>query len=204
WSVYYDPQSVDSASVVVDFDSCWVGRQGVNMLTLVRQLHALGRIDLALTRTDHQPISGEGIISRIGIVVIDNISGKMPGDTTYTPLTITPADARMVDPLGKDLPLQGVSKELVVQGMISEPPLAPGSQAAVFPNPTRDEIYVQTASDSPASLRLHDLTGKMVMAQDFPAAAHKRLQLSALRAGVYLLGVTNAAGEFQVRVTKVD
>jgi hypothetical protein len=204
WSIQYDPNLVDSASVTVDFDSCWVGQVGVNLLTLVRHIHGLGRIDLAITRTDHQPVSGEGIISRIGIVVIDNISGKMPGDTTYAPLAIFPSSARMVDPLGNDLPLQGISKELVIQGMISEPPLAPGIQAAVFPNPTRDEIYVQTASDSPTSLRLYDMAGKLVMSQYFPAAAHKRLQLSELRAGVYLLKVTNTAGEFPVRVTKVD
>ncbi len=204
WSVFYDPQIVDSATVEVDFDSCWVGQQGVNLLTLVQRMHALGRIDLALTRTDHQPISGEGIISRIGIVVIDNISGKMPGDTTYSPLAITVADAGMINPLGRDLPLQGIDKVLTVQGTLSAPHLSPGKQAAVFPNPTRDEIYVQTASDSPAALRLFDLAGKLVLEQEFGASAHKRLHLGALRAGVYILKVTNAAGEFQVKVTKVD
>jgi hypothetical protein len=196
---------LDSASTTVRFDSCWLGTQGEDLLTMVRYFHSLGRLEIAMTRIDHQPMSGEGVIARIGIVVIDNISGKrLPGDTTLTPTWVTPVEARMIDPNGMDLGLQGIGKQLFLLGEVPIPPLANGKQAAIFPNPTQDEIYVQTASESAATLTLYDPTGRLVMTQAFPEMAHKRLDLSQLRPGVYILHVANAEGEFQVRVTRMD
>lgn len=204
WSIHYDPNLVDSASVVVDFDSCWLGKVGQNLLTLSRHLHQSGRIDLAITRTDHQPISGEGVISRIGIVVIDNISGKRPGDTVITLLPVFPTDASMIDPQGKPMPLRGQGMGLHILSVLPEPSLPPGQQIGVFPNPTRDMTYVQTAHDGGASLTLTDLSGREVMARTFAAGAYKRLDLSALGDGIYILKVTNASGEFHVVVCKAE
>ncbi len=204
WSVFYDPQLVDSASVQVDFDSCWVGQQGVNLLTLVRHMHALGRIDLAFTRIDHQSVSGEGIVARIGIVVIDNISGKQPGDKTISPLPWTPAEATMIDRHGKDLPLQGVGKTLFVVGEVPEPALPVGQAMAIFPNPAAAEVYVQTRSDSPCEVAVYDLSARLLMLRQFPAAARKNLDLGDLAPGAYLLKVTNADGSFQQKVVKID
>ncbi|MFN8394280.1 MAG: C25 family cysteine peptidase [Bacteroidia bacterium] len=204
WSIHYDPNLVDSASVVVDFDSCWLGQVGQNLLTLSRHLHQLGRIDMAITRTDHQPISGEGVISRIGIVVIDNISGKMPGDTMITTLPVFPSDAMMIDPNAQPLPLRGHGTDLRLFSVLAEPELQPGQQVGLFPNPTRDEVYIQTADEGAATIELYDLGGRKLMARSYPAGAPKRIDLSAYQGSVYVLKVSNAAGEFHVRICKTE
>lgn len=199
-----DPELLDSTTFAISFDSCWLGTLGQNLLTMVHYSAAQGHVEFAITRTDHQPVSGHGEVARIGIVVIDNISGKFPGDTTLTPFVIAPSAAQMIDPLGTDLPLQGIAKLLFILGEEPARDLPADQQLAVFPNPTSGEIYVQTADEDASILRLYDPVGKLVREEHFTASAHKRLNMENLRAGVYILKINIGVAEYQVRITKVD
>jgi hypothetical protein len=204
WSIFYDPQLVQSNSVTINFDSCWLRTPGANVLTLARHFPALGRIDLAVTRTDHTPVSGEGIIARIGIVVIDNISGKLPGDTTLGRLQLTPAEGRLVDERGRELPLRGLEKTLYVSSIWQAPPLAGDRAFATYPSPADAEIYVQTRCTCACTVQIFDLSGLRLLEQSFEERALKRINISALAAGAYLLRVENAEGRFQQKVLKIN
>lgn len=204
WSIFYDPQLVDSNAVTIDFDTCWLRTPGTSVLTLARHFPALGRIDLAVTRTDHTPVSGEGTIARIGIVVIDNISGKLPGDTTLDRLQLTPAEGRLVDKHGHELPLRGLEKAIYIRSVSQDPPLDGDRAFAVYPSPAAAEIYVQTRCTCACRVQIFDLSGQQLLAQTFEEGARKRINISALPAGAYLLRVENAEGRFQQKVLKID
>ncbi len=86
------------------------------------------------------------------------------------------------------------------------PALAPASGIAVFPNPTRDEVFVTlTGSGTGWTCTLYDLCGKITLQQVLPAQRNT-LDLSAFANGPYALHVVDANGQlartFQLIIAK--
>ncbi|MEL7534170.1 MAG: hypothetical protein AAFN10_22895 [Bacteroidota bacterium] len=77
FTINYDPSLVEMGSVQIDYANSWLGIKNQNMLTLAKDDHANGRVDLALVRNDQINQSGFGQIAKIRVVMIDDISGKI-------------------------------------------------------------------------------------------------------------------------------
>lgn len=76
--------------------------------------------------------------------------------------------------------------------------LQAGAGWRVFPNPTKNHLFVTGPEDRTAQrVRLLDVTGKTVLAVDGPG---RRIELGALPSGVYQLVVETEAGAFGRRV----
>ena len=88
----------------------------------------------------------------------------------------------------------------------SAPAPAPVLEIAVFPNPTRDELFVTLADESRGwTCTLYDLCGKVVVDQALPVQRNT-LDLSAFANGPYALHVIDANGQlahtFQLIIAK--
>lgn len=199
FSLFYDAELVDSASVSVHFDSCWLGTPGVDLLTMSRHFHDIGRIDIGLTRTDGQAISGSGVIARVGIVVIDNISGKMPGDLVWEPLTVTPGNALALDASGNAIPLQGQAA-LVQVGSFFLPPLAPEAHLQLVPNPADRQVFLLNDFAGDFRVTVSGVDGKVVMERSFSEAEFPVLELSSLAAGMYVVNAVSDGQSFKSRL----
>lgn len=204
WSLHFDPALVDTSSITVDFANSWVNGSGDHLLSMSRISASEGVMDLAFTRTDQQSVSGWGEVARIGIVVIDNISGKRLGDTSYTPLDIFPAAAKLVDARGVELPLQGTQAQLQIRAEGLPPALEPGLDFGCYPNPTSGQVYLQTRSDGPCKVQVFDLSGRQVSQVEFPAGASRQVDLDHLAPGSYILEASNADGVWRKHLQKVD
>jgi hypothetical protein len=74
FSVYYDPSLINPASLIPDFSNSWLGTTGVNMIAFAKVDPIEGRIDFALTRTDHtDAVAGLGNLLSFDLVTADNI-----------------------------------------------------------------------------------------------------------------------------------
>lgn len=73
----YPKEMVDSAGVVVRYDSSWLGTESVDMITLDMDLYDNSVIEVGISRTTHTDTSGYGEICRIGIAMQDDISAKV-------------------------------------------------------------------------------------------------------------------------------
>lgn len=62
-------------------------------------------------------------------------------------------------------------------------------EAAVYPNPVSTELHVDLLDDSPAMMRLYDLSGRLVMEKQTRSVSNV-LNVEGLNEGVYLLQVT--------------
>lgn len=62
-------------------------------------------------------------------------------------------------------------------------------EAAVYPNPVSTELHVDLLDDSPAMMRLYDISGRLVMERQSRSASNV-LNVEGLNEGVYLLQVT--------------
>lgn len=73
--------------------------------------------------------------------------------------------------------------------------------ASLYPNPTTDYLNIELKEQAPATATLHDLTGRLVRSEMLPAG-QTRVDVSALKAGIYLLQVQNKKGTFTTRIVK--
>lgn len=62
-------------------------------------------------------------------------------------------------------------------------------EAAVYPNPVSTELHVDLLDESPAMMRLYDLSGRLVMERQTRSASNV-LNVEGLESGMYLLQVT--------------
>ncbi len=73
FSVEYDSAIVDASSAFIVFDMSWLGLNNDDMITLQKDFHSPGRIDVALTKIDGQASTGFGELARLYITVEDDI-----------------------------------------------------------------------------------------------------------------------------------
>ena len=73
FTIEYDPEIFDSENVVVNFTNSWLGNIGEDLLAVYRNFPTEGIIEIALTRNDGQPISGEGILCELEFIVIEDV-----------------------------------------------------------------------------------------------------------------------------------
>jgi hypothetical protein len=75
---------------------------------------------------------------------------------------------------------------------------APGFDAngfAMFPNPAKDRLDVQTSGDDLSAITVYDMVGKVVI-RKAPSGSHDTVDVSGLGSGMYLVEITttNQAG----------
>ncbi|MEM7035430.1 MAG: C25 family cysteine peptidase [Bacteroidota bacterium] len=206
FSILYDANLVDPDSITIAFDTCWIGTQGQNLIALTHHFPAQGQLDVALTRTDHQPVTGAGVIARIGIVVIDNISGKREGGLIVEDLEFRIVQTIANDAAGNRVPLFENTTTIVVHDADAAatqgpaPKLAPGTAFAAYPNPATEVLHLLSEAALPVEATLFQADGKAVRHAQFAAGDAMSLQVADLPAGTYLLHLRNAKA---VRTLKV-
>jgi hypothetical protein len=101
FTVNYDPTVVDTLSVQSNFVGSWLGTVGTDMMAFVRHFPTIGKIDVAMVRTDHQNVAnGFGDLASFDVVIVDNIStvtNSLFRLTDVTAITYT----QLIQPLGK-------------------------------------------------------------------------------------------------------
>jgi len=83
-----------------------------------------------------------------------------------------------------------------VENLVSVEELTTTDQLLVFPNPTRDRITLQNLSlENPATLRIYDAAGRLVMQERIAANAGQReISVGTLAAGIHRLVLTDDNG----------
>ena len=84
FQLFYPPALVDSGSVVVRYDSSWLGTEQMNMITLDMDLYTSGVVEVGMTRTNHLDTIGYGELCRIGLAMQDDISAKVEAIASET------------------------------------------------------------------------------------------------------------------------
>ena len=129
FSVTYDTNFIEPGSVQMTFDTCWIGTEGVDMMTMYYDHEGLGRTDIAITRIDQQNVSGHGQISAFTYVMNDDIIGKRSLSTTIDFEAIY-----AIDKHENVLDVGGIPSELqVITGIDGKTVFDPG--IVIYPNP---------------------------------------------------------------------
>ena len=181
FTLHFDPEIIDPASVSLLYPNSWMGAPGVNLLVIDQKFLEEGVIDLALTRIDANPVSGFGeILNFIGI--IDDVLGKHELTIELSKVRAIRFDEQVID-------LRFPAQTLLISS--NREPSTQAESIAVFPNPAGEEIHWRLANNDVADYTaVADLNGRVLLEQ---SGSSQQLSIHGLPAGMYWLKVQ--AGE---------
>jgi hypothetical protein len=179
FTVQFDPELFVPESIEVVFPTTWFGQPGVNAIALYRSFASEGFIEIALSRTDQNQVSGHGPICMIR-GIIDDIAG-IKGKVSI-------GDMVAIDLHKNHIPLSGLVSEVEIP-MLGENP-SPGFIDArrglrLFPNPTDGTVRILSRHQLAVEwAEVLDAQGQMLGQRRFNVT---EIALDDLPEGVYIL-----------------
>ncbi len=205
FSISYDPDIIVPASVRFYPQASWFGDPDSNLIWIQRNYPALGRLDVAVTRTDGQAVSGSGIIGDMFIVIEDNIFFQ--SDDDWAEKGVSDPDTLKKSRLffsgigtlvSGETPgsLNGAPVEVVVKRQTSGVGGAAGALPGVrlFPNPAQDVVWVESAEQGIERVEVVDQRGVLVLRQFLGNTHRASLSLANLPNGLYSVRVVAGVG----------
>ena len=192
FTINYDPTLVDSGSTSIQYDG-WLGSFGSNLLGLQKDHPINGKIDVALTRTDMQSMSGFGTVAKLTIVMIDDIAGK---NGVSKDLAFEITQVRMIRSDGQEMPVDIQNSSVVVSDPNAtgiHPDL--GTKLVVYPQPATDLVYLELGYAQAWEATLYTLSGQAIRQVNTLNEERMQISLTGLASGLYLLRVRNEKGQ---------
>lgn len=196
FSISYDPDIIVPASVRFYPQASWFGDPDSNLIWIQRNYPALGRLDVAVTRTDGRAVSGSGIIGDMFIVIEDNIFFQ--SDDDWAEKGASDPDSLKKSQLffsgigtlvSGETPgsLNGAPVEVVVKrqtiGVGGVAGALPGVR--LFPNPAQDVVWVESAEQGIERVEVVDQHGRLVSVAIPGRTQTARVSLVGLQEGLY-------------------
>jgi hypothetical protein len=192
-----DTALVKINQTTIDYVGTVLGTPNVNLIKVDKVIGSTGTIEVGLSRTDHQNISGTGQIVRIGIVTTDNVSGKV---TLY----MDPSDIDGVTAAGNPITLNPVGTEVVIDPAYTG--VAESFEQldyTVVPIPASQFVRVDFKTPVvDATYEIIGLRGNVVLQGRF-SGEDQVLDISTLPKGFYQLRLSTEKGILIKKIIKI-
>jgi|GEM_PF-1399991 len=193
FTINFNAALVDTTSLTFDYTGSWMGTAGNDMLTFEKQYASSGYVDLAMVRTDHANVSGYGFLGRMGVVIVDNVAGKMS-----LPFTLSNVTAITYDQTLLEFNLSGDSVDVDTTALQS---IAknPGSDIRIFPVPAREFLIVYSTGIEMDKIELCNLYGE-VLYTSIPVSKKQTINTMGMKSGIYVLRCHTPGGVINRKV----
>lgn len=185
------------------FGNSWLGKKGVDMITVDTVMMNALKWDVALSRNDRIEKTDYGALCNLGCVMV--IGSLKSAGSREIPINMTLKNVVMTRADGTKLQLKGSKRTFILAEQ-----LATGiddvedtfADLNMSPNPANDLVYLDFKDYQPqasiSEINLYDLTGQLVLHQQKAIRNNERvtLDLTDLPQGMYWVQVVN--GENQV------
>lgn len=205
FTVHYNPDLLETNSMGISFNNSWFGVHGLNAISIRKNFHAQGIMDVALTRIDHQNITGYGTIGELSFITIDNLSGKQ---TLYETLALEITDVRLIRNDESIVPIGVQNDSIVVTDLDNAVNELSSLEASisVYPNPAREQLTVfvnQKLEDGGWKLDVLNAIGEQITPTSSFQHPTSTIDISNFAAGVYFLRISSDEGTVSKRFTVV-
>ena len=196
FSFLLDTTLVDPSTLKIDFLNSWMGTEDVDLLTLAYPYAGNELVDVALTRTDQQDVSGFGAIAHVSIIMIDDLAGK---NFTAEVFRINLKGVRGISSNERQLDITMIGDSLILYQPLTG--IAPrwARQIQVYPNPAQTQFRVDLGKLIGHRLHLYHINGQGVLQQE-GRFRELLVPVGKLSAGVYLLTIETDKGTFRKRM----
>lgn len=175
----YDTAMIDPGSIQVNFNNSFLGTEGVDMITLNKDLADIGQYHIGMTRTDQLPVNGFGILADITVVIDDDIM------KAEFPLELGFLEAEGMDAGGNEVLVYGESSSVNISTALEAPwP----TQWKIYPNPSNGLLQLDWNGNPAERISLTDLFGREMIHAEI-SSQNMTWDLHAVPNGVYLLQI---------------
>jgi hypothetical protein len=193
FSINYDTNFVKPNSVHITFSPSWVGSLGTTAVAISKNLPMEQRIDLAIARTDHQPISGYGEIAQLHIIMQDDISAVTNEQLLLlgAMMTLSFDNEKFINAQEEEIIVSPLPVDISVLAGVEE---NEEDHFSLYPNPADEYITIQSPGTTLQKIEIIDLQGRTLLVQN-TSSALAILNIAGLEPGVYMVrcGLQNGA-----------
>ncbi|MEO1624292.1 MAG: T9SS type A sorting domain-containing protein [Bacteroidota bacterium] len=201
FSIDYDTDLIVPSSVRLSFANSWMGDLNSDLMAIQNNVTAEGRLDVAVTRIDQQNISGSGMLAELFITIEDDIFVHGGGSTSTRgndnkSLAFDISNVRLINVTEESLSVVPTKTESTIESttVSTQSPFRRATDLKLFPNPTRNQLIVETSSGSIQQLDVIGIDGQLLQSQKVPKLQRTHINVGALPEGSYLLKALTANG----------
>ena len=157
-AISFDAGFVDTNSVKINFNNSWFGTQGTNMLSFVHSEYSGNSLLFAITRIDHNNVSGNGGIGSFSFVIPSNASSKQTVHCEFVSSKVIAFDESIIPTYLPDDTF-GVQISTGIQNTDNV-----SANLKVSPNPFTSNLNISysLAKTQNMELTVTDITGKQI------------------------------------------
>ncbi len=199
FSITFDPEVIVPGSAYLVFDDSWVGDNNSDLIALQRTFYADGRIDVGMTRTDGNNISGEGKIASLFITIEDDIVLHGGDDNRTVGLIETQfgiENVLLITNQEEEILANPMTTIVLIQSI--ETGTEDGDAAAVvidlYPNPVAGQLHIDSPEAALTGVVVYDVLGRLLYEYEYAFANKAILNTSGWDAGTYLAKVQTDQG----------
>ncbi|MBL7893379.1 MAG: T9SS type A sorting domain-containing protein, partial [Bacteroidia bacterium] len=200
FSVYYNPKIVDSTQIKFTANNSWLGINGSNIIFITKNFGSIGRMDIGITRINHQNISNYGEIGELTIP-IKNSMPDLPVQKYHT-LFISDSQVRAVSNDGSDVPINFGIDSVVIEmpDVIGIAKHNTSGGITLFPNPASDIINVELNNISVKEMRLINILGETVWQSNNLIDNKITIDTEPFPSGLYYLSIISVQEKTVIQV----
>lgn len=207
FSIEYDSVIVDASTARLEFMDSWLGANE-DLLHIQRDFYSPGRVDIAVTRIDGQPMTGQGMFAEFFITIEDDIF-LLIGDSRslfddQLPLVLNITNVYTVNHEGTPILIEGESSTgLILDNSTNTSDLDLDEKVSVFPNPVNEMLQVYAPNLVMENIKVYSIFGQLILEKEVSQADEFSINMKKYPAGVYLISLETAEGKVVKRVEKL-
>lgn len=197
FTIHYNPHHIDPNSISVDFGNSWLGN---HLISVHKNFDRMGRVEIALSRTDHMPMHGFGTLGRVDFTIKDDvfIGRVVQTDTVLTSFSIS--DVRLITPYNTEIGTTPQTGTITISRPTVVSPINKNLNIRLFPNPTNGELYILSKAVAIQHIRLFTATGQLVQSIEQNNAYQTSLSTEQLAVGVYFISIQTDKGVYKQKI----
>jgi Secretion system C-terminal sorting domain len=205
FTVNYDKALVDSGSVKIDFNPCWLGTLDSNIIAIQKDLYSNGKIEAAIVGIDHVNKTGFGPLGILSIDMKDDISGR---DYLYKLLNLSFSNVHLIRNDEIELPVNVINDSIVVVGDVTG--IASASvvdhTVSLSPNPAKDNLTIDFAKAKGivSNVSIYNAFGEIVYDTKIQNQAYLKVNTQEFSVGVYFVKITTNEGVITKKLTVIE
>ena len=196
FTIEFDPKVIKNAKV--ELANSWFGTLGMNAAELTQSFSATGSVDVALTRVNHNTVSGHGIIGYF-IGITDDLAGLVMPDGKST---VTIDRIKSIDYQEEKVPLYTPETQFQIPTSVSDIIL---DKISIYPNPTESYFHIQNNTGKELlRIQVTDIQGRIVTTLAPQQGSLTKVNASAWRSGMYFIRLETSDGVAWKKIEKLE
>ncbi|MEM1326838.1 MAG: T9SS type A sorting domain-containing protein [Bacteroidota bacterium] len=176
FTINYDPNVIDANQLDMTVPSSWMGD---DLLTIQKAYPQEGKVEMAISRTDGESVTGYGVVALMTGIIVDLVGLRT--------VEVEVSDVRAIKADFTRIPIFPDSRSTTVTTTQTIVP----DVVTVFPNPTNGLLQWNVLNEQVENVEVLNLQGQVIQALD---AHQQRADISHLSTGTYLLRIQTMTG----------